>query len=334
VPTPADHGTMRDPSFVIETRGLGKRYGAVEALTELDLRVPERSIFGFLGPNGAGKTTAMKLLVGLAAPTSGSGRIFGRDIVRDSDAIRARVGYLAQEPRFYEHLSARETLRFAARFFYTGPGRAIDERVDEMLELVGLSGLGDRRVAGFSGGERQRLGIAQAEINEPDLLIMDEPAAALDPGGRHAVLSVLERLRQRTTVLFSTHILDDVERVSDHVAILDRGRLLAQAPTRELLRGDGVTYVVELDRRHPEALRRLRERPWVTSVAEAEPSGDGADGAWTIHVGVADEMAADAQLLRTLLEDPAVVVSGYRRRRFELEEVFLRLVDQNQGATP
>ena len=129
---------------MVETRSLTKRFGDLTALDGLDLAVPERSIVGFLGPNGAGKTTAMKLLVGLARPSAGSAQVFGVDVARHSTEVRARVGYLAQDPRFYEHLSARETLRFVARFFYGGPARAIERRIDELLDLVGLADKADR----------------------------------------------------------------------------------------------------------------------------------------------------------------------------------------------
>jgi ABC-2 type transport system ATP-binding protein len=128
-------------------------------------------------------------------------------------------------------MTARETLEFTARFFYSGPAEAIQARIDETLELVGLADKADRPTKGFSGGERQRLGIAQAQVNYPDLLILDEPAAALDPVGRRDVLDVMERLRAYTTIFYSTHILDDVERVSDYVAILDHGRMVASSPT-------------------------------------------------------------------------------------------------------
>ena len=153
--------------------------------------------------------------------------------------IRQRVGYLAQDPRFYEHMTARETLRFTAGFFYSGPANAVEKRVAETLELVGLADKADRPVKGFSGGERQRLGIAQAQINYPDLLILDEPAASLDPQGRHDVLEVMERLREHTTIFYSTHILSDVQRVSDTVAILDHGKLISQARIQELLNPGG-----------------------------------------------------------------------------------------------
>ena len=207
--------------LVISTEGLSKSYRGVAALEDLDLRVPRHAIFGFLGPNGAGKSTTIKLLLGLSRPTRGSATIFGLDSVRDSVAIRERVGYLAQEPRFYDHMTARETLRFAARFFYDGPADLIEERVAEVLDLVGLDDRADRPIKGFSGGERQRLGIAQAQVNYPELLILDEPAAALDPMGRRDVLEVMERLRKHTTIFYSTHILDDVQRVSDSVAIMN-----------------------------------------------------------------------------------------------------------------
>jgi ABC-2 type transport system ATP-binding protein len=143
---------------VIETRGLTKSYKGLAALKALDLRVPKHSIFGFLGPNGAGKTTTIKLLLGLARPSGGEGRIFGLDIIRNSTEIRKRIGYLAQEPRYYEHMTARETLHFTARFFYAGPAAEIEQRIDETLDLVGLADKADRPVKGFSGGERQRPG--------------------------------------------------------------------------------------------------------------------------------------------------------------------------------
>ena len=268
-------------------------YGGVTALQALDLRVPRHAIFGFLGPNGAGKSTTLKLLLGLARPTAGSATLFGLDSVRESVAIRRRVGYLAQEPRFYDHLTARETLRFAAHFFYTGPPEAIAARVDATLDLVGLADRADRPVKGFSGGERQRLGLAQAQIHQPELLILDEPAAALDPVGRRDMLALLERLRHRATIVYSTHILDDVQRVSDRVAILDRGRLVAQAPVEELLAGSAPTsYHLVLAGDAREAHARVARQPWVASLDVLTSNGR---TEWRVQV--TDPRAAEAQLL-------------------------------------
>jgi ABC-2 type transport system ATP-binding protein len=158
---------MNTTDFVINTQGLSKSYSGVQALKSLDLKVPRHSIFGFLGPNGSGKTTAIKLLLGLVRPTAGGGSIFGQDILHDGIKIRKRTGYLAQEPRFYDYMTARETLRFKARFYYRGSQAEIEARITETLDLVGLADKADRPTKGFSGGERQRLGIAQAQINHP-----------------------------------------------------------------------------------------------------------------------------------------------------------------------
>ena len=145
-------------SIIIRTEGLSKSYKNVTALKPLDVKIPRNSIIGVLGPNGAGKTTTIKLLLGLTRPTSGSATVFGHDIVRDSIEIRKRVGYLAQDPRYYDRMSARETLRFKARFYFAGPKDEIEKRVAETLDLVGLSDKADRPIKGYSGGELQRLG--------------------------------------------------------------------------------------------------------------------------------------------------------------------------------
>jgi ABC-2 type transport system ATP-binding protein len=191
---------MNTSNLAIDTHGLSKTYGAIHALQPLDLKVPRNSIFGFLGPNGAGKTTTIKLLLDLIRPTTGGGTVCGNHIVRDSLGVRRKIGYLAQNPRFYDHMTARESLRFRARFFYRSPQTEIEQRIDETLELVGLDGKVDRPIRGFSGGELQRLGIGLAQINYPELLILDEPAASLDPQGRRDVLEVMSRLRKHTTI--------------------------------------------------------------------------------------------------------------------------------------
>jgi ABC-2 type transport system ATP-binding protein len=315
-------------NLVIRTQGLSKTYQGVNALQPLDLQVARHSIFGFLGPNGAGKSTTIKLLLGLAKPTGGSATIFGQDSVRDSVAIRERVGYLAQDPRYYDHMSARETLRFTARFFYSGSKAAIEERIDETLDLVGLTDKADRPIKGFSGGERQRLGIAQAQINHPDLLILDEPAAALDPMGRRDVLAVMERLRKHTTVFYSTHILEDVQRVSDSVAILNHGQLVAQAPIAQLLNGNGgIQYTLTLRGAVDAAQARISSRPWVASVGAEQAVPAELNGATTLHVRVTNAEAAEAQLLRLALDDPQTTVLEFGRTKQNLEAIFLQIVE-------
>jgi ABC-2 type transport system ATP-binding protein len=319
----AVHPATEQAPMIITTSGLAKSHGHIQSLNGIDLAVPEHSIFGFLGPNGAGKTTTIKLLLGLARPTSGTATVFGLDTTGHSRAIRRRVGYLAQDPRFYDKMTARQTLRFSASFFYTGPGHAIEQRVAEALELVGLAGSADRPVKGFSGGERQRLGIAQAQINHPDLLILDEPAASLDPMGRRDVLAVMERLRQHTTIFYSTHILDDVQRVSDTVAILNQGTLVAQAPIDELLgtRGGGTTYRAALRGDLTDLRVRLEDQPWVSSLSVTS-----SHASLDLQVTVRDEAAAERHLLPLLTADPGVTVLEFGRTRHNLEDVFVQLV--------
>jgi len=314
---------MKSDQMVIQTTGLTKQYKAVNALQGLNLEVGQHSIFGFLGPNGAGKSTTIKLLLGLMRPTSGSAAVFGLDSVRDSVAIRQRVGYLAQDPRYYSHMTARETMRFAAHFFYSGPKAAVEQRIEETLELVGLEDKADRPIKGFSGGERQRLGIAQAQVSYPDLLILDEPAAALDPMGRRDVLEVMERLRKHTTIFYSTHILEDVQRVSDSVAILNHGQLVAQAPIEQLLAGgSGIAYALTVRGDGLSAQQALSGQAWITGVsARHDQAGT------TLQISVSDEVAADTELLRLVLEDRQTTVTEFGRKKYNLEEIFMQMVD-------
>jgi ABC-2 type transport system ATP-binding protein len=308
-------------SYVIETHGLTKTYKEVQALKDLDLKVHRNSIFGFLGPNGAGKTTTIKLLLGLIHPTEGKADVFGMDSQRQSVDIRARTGYLPQEPHFYEYMSARQTLRFTARFFFKGPEKAIEERVDEMLNLVDLEDKADRPVKTFSGGERQRLGIAQAQVNYPDLLILDEPAASLDPIGRRDVLEVMSKLRKYTTVFYSTHILDDVQRVSDTVVILNKGALVAQGPIEELLAGsEGVIYIIHMKGDVAAARAQVEALPWVSAIKSSEHNDE---TIW--QVSISDPAEAEAQLLKLLVNGP-VLVTEFRRKQYELADIFLQVV--------
>ena len=314
------------PTSVIETRGLTKAYKGVHALKPLDLAVHQNSIFGFLGANGAGKTTTIKLLLGLIRPSGGTATVFGMDSVSQSIEIRSRVGYLPQEPHFYEHMTARQTLQYVARFFFKGPKKAIEERVDEMLELVDLADKANRPIKTFSGGERQRLGIAQAQVNYPDLLILDEPAASLDPIGRRDVLEVMYRLRKYSTVFYSTHILDDVQRVSDTVVILNNGELVAQGPIEELLAGsEGVVYIVHLKGDVEPTRLQVLSLPWVSGIITGHHNGK---TIW--QVSVTDPQTAEEQLYRLLANGPAVVTE-FHRKQYELEDIFMQVIEGGQN---
>ena len=310
--------------YVIQTSGLSKTFGETKALVSLDLKVPKNSIFGFLGPNGAGKTTTMKLLLGHNKPTSGSATIFGQDIGNESISIRSRVGFLPQEIRFYEYMTAREILNFTMRFYYKGPKNLIKQRVDEILKMVVLEEIADRPVKGYSGGERQRLGLGQAEVNHPELLILDEPAASLDPLGRRDLLKVMNNLRKDSTIFYSTHILDDVQKVSDTVAILNKGKLITQGPIEKILKGgEGTIYAVKLKGADVDDLRsRLSAQSWISNVIVEQNAGV---SEW--QISVSDDGAAEDNLLG-LVQAKGNKVLDYGEKGIDLEDIFIKLVKE------
>lgn len=217
----------------IRCDGLRKIYGRLEALKGLDLTVPRHSIFGLLGPNGAGKSTTIKLLTRQITPTAGRAWVVGVPITGQAADVRSRIGYLSEQPAFYPWMTGREFLDFIGELFGLSSG-VRRQRSDELLELVGLTGAARRKIGGYSRGMRQRLGIAQALINQPEVLILDEPISALDPIGRKQILELLAGLKGQSTVFFSSHILADVDRICDEIAVLHRGALLAKAPTQAL----------------------------------------------------------------------------------------------------
>ena len=225
---------------------LYKRFGDKEVLCGLNLSVPEHSIFGFIGKNGAGKTTAMKTILGLIKADAGEIVVNGEKVVYGQTATNRHVGYLPDVPEFYPFMTAMEYLRFCGEI--SGINKSENEkRCRELLELVGL-GNEMHRIKGFSRGMKQRLGIAQALLNRPKLLICDEPTSALDPVGRKEILDILLAVREQTTILFSTHILSDVERICTDVALLDRGVACMQGKVSDIKnRYRREAYQLELD---------------------------------------------------------------------------------------
>lgn len=219
--------------FAIRCVGLSKSYGKAEALKGLDLAVPANSIFGLLGPNGAGKSTTMKLLTRQIVPTSGQAWVAGAPITGHTIDVRSRIGYLSEQPVFYSWMTGPEFLNFVGELFGLAPA-ARRQRANELLELVDLTHAKRKRISAYSHGMRQRLGIAQALMSQSEVLFLDEPVSALDPLGRKEVLELLASLKGKSTVFFSSHILADVDRVCDEVAILHHGHLIVQATTQEL----------------------------------------------------------------------------------------------------
>ena len=232
----------------------GRRVTAVDGVS---VEVRQGEVFGFLGPNGAGKTTTIKVLMGLIYPTGGTATLFGRPV--GDHTAKAKVGFLPESPYFYDYLTSREFLRFYGHLFRL-LGSALDKRIDELLELVGMTHARDLQLRKFSKGMLQRVGIAQALINDPELVILDEPMSGLDPIGRKEVRDLILRLKESgKTVMFSSHILHDAELLCDRVAMIMKGKLVACGPVSELIAGD-TTHEVEMviDRLLPEALERIK----------------------------------------------------------------------------
>jgi ABC-2 type transport system ATP-binding protein len=301
---------------MIRIENLVKQYGAVHALDGLSLSVEPGVVYGFLGPNGAGKTTTMRILSGLARADAGRAWILDKEIGQPGVDVRHLIGVLPEEPVFYPWMTAREYLRdFVARLFQLDPASA-RKRTDELLSIVGLKEARNRRIGGFSRGMRQRLGLAQALIHNPPVLLLDEPVSALDPAGRKEVLELIESLRGKATILLSTHILADVERVCDVVGIIKQGRLIVQEQREELLRQYTTpVFEIELEGSPEPWMERARQFPFVENMTFEHP---------TIRVLVKDIRAAQKTLLDSLAADDLLV------RRFEilhpsLEDVFLRL---------
>ncbi len=218
----------------VKIESLYKKYGIVNALDGLDLKIESGSVFGFLGPNGAGKTTTLRILAGLAKGDSGSIYFGETNISKPDPAQKFHIGYLPEEPAFYTWMSPREYLDYVGKIFKLDT-KERRMRIDQLLEQSGLKESAKRRIGGFSRGMRQRLGIAQAFMNHPSLLLLDEPVSALDPAGRKEVLEMIEGLSSECTVIMSSHILADVERVCDSVGIINKGKLITQAKKEDLL---------------------------------------------------------------------------------------------------
>ena len=300
-----DASSTSDALPLVTTSGLGKSYGNLVALADVDLVVPRGSVYGVVGPNGAGKTTLLSILVGLKQPTSGTVTLA---------VERARIALVPDTPSFEPWLTAREVVALARSLVGLEPSA---EAVASTLRLTGLADASDRANGGFSRGMLQRLGLAAAMVAEPTLLVLDEPAAALDPAGRRDVLDLVSDLSGGTTVLFSSHILADVQQVCDTIGILRDGRLLFQGPTRDLLAGKAApAFTVRLRPPFDSVAEALEAAPWVHLVERT--------GLDRLRVTVTSTDAAERDLVRTLADAGARVV-GIAPAEVDLEHVFLEL---------
>lgn len=301
--------------LAIETQGLRKVFGDKVAVANLSLTVERGEVFGFLGPNGAGKTTAVKMLLGLIRPTDGKASLLGEPL--GNQQTRARVGFLPEHFRFHDWLTAAEFLKLHADL-YLMPHQASDKRIPELLELVGLAPHASKRLRQFSKGMLQRIGLAQALLNNPELVILDEPTSGLDPVGRRLVRDIIRDLREAgTTVFLNSHLLSEVEITCDRVAFIKFGEVLQVSLLQNLVDGE---LSVEIRARHlnPDIISGLSR--WSSNVR--------ADGE---HLSLTLPSENDIPVINQHLVEQGVEVYAIHPQRISLEDLFIQIVGTDGG---
>ena len=307
--------------WAVETHGLTKRFGDNVAVNGVELLVPRGCAFGYLGPNGAGKTTLIRVLLGLTHADAGTMSLLGYRVPKHRDVALARVGAIVDEPRFHNHLTGRQNLRILA----AAREPAAWDRIDPSLERVGILHRADDKVAKYSMGMRQRLGVAACLIGDPQLLILDEPMNGLDPAGMQDMRDmILSLVAEGRTVVLSSHLLDEVERTCDAVAIVDRGKVVRQGAIADLLSGTATT--LEVDCSDPDAARDVLARTPVVASVEPRPLGL----AVTLPAGTSRDVVAEVN--RVLVEG-GIAVYRLQEIQTSLESWFLQVTNR-LGETP
>jgi ABC-2 type transport system ATP-binding protein len=313
----------------IVCENLTKMYNLRAVVNNVSLRVPENSVFGFLGPNGAGKSTTMKILTGQIKPTQGKAWVAGIDVTAHPEQSHRELGYLSELPNFYPWMKGRELLEFAGEIFGMKPSER-RERAKELLKLVGIADAGGRKIGTYSGGMRQRLGIAQALVNRPKVIFLDEPVSALDPLGRRDVLQLLDNIRQEATVFMSSHVLADVDRVCDQIAILNFGQVVIAGGTEEIKERYATPAVeIEVEGGERAALRLAQALQGSRLVRRAEPNENG-----RLHLELVDSAAVReaGKVIPQLVGQLDLTLLSFQAAIPNLEDVFVKLVQGGQPA--
>jgi ABC-2 type transport system ATP-binding protein len=304
--------------IAIKIKNLTKTFAGFKAVNDLSLELSENRVLGFLGPNGAGKTTSLRMLVGLSRPTGGEIEIAGEKVIFGRSTVNKFIGYLPEQPSFYGWMTGKEYLGFVADIFGLKNGEK-ESRITELLKKVGLTASGLKKIATYSNGMKQRLGIAQAIINDPKVLIMDEPVSALDPIGRREVLSIINNLKKQMTILLSTHILADVDRVCDDIAILNRGKLIISSSLENLKANYASLMIeVELDQDSPDILKKLSEQPWATKVEKNNQ---------IIKIWIKDREVMSKNIALNFFAKENVGVLNFGLKLPEVEDLFVSILE-------
>ena len=311
--------------YAIETENLTKNFGSLTAVNKLNLKVQKNTIHGFLGPNGAGKTTTIKILVGLLKPTSGSVKVLGQEVHADEADSRLGIGYMPELPRFPKHLKGAELLDVYGRMYgMTQQQRA--EQIPKLIESVGLKGRENDLIGKYSKGMQQRIGIAQALLNNPELVILDEPSIGLDPVGMVEVRELMKTIsKEGVTVFLSSHLLFEVEQICDHVTIINKGSVLASDTLQNISGALGPAMMhIELANLSNEVIAAVKKLPFV--------SGTWKTGS-TLYIQVTTYDDVRAQVSKEVTGAGGVIV-GMSQKTSNLEDIFIQLVSKDQGGKP
>jgi ABC-2 type transport system ATP-binding protein len=305
----------------LKAEKLTKKFGSFLALSDLSFSVAENHVVGFLGPNGAGKTTTLRMLVGLSRPTEGKIEVAGKPVIFGSSTNNQSVGYLPELPSFYAWMTGDEYLSFTADIFKL-PKEVQKKKIDTLLDLVDLKEARTKRIGTYSGGMKQRLGIAQALINDPKVIILDEPVSALDPLGRKEVLDVIEKLKKDHTILFSTHILSDVDRICDDIIILNKGKLVVSKPLAELKAEFAAPILeVEFTADAKPLSAGLRSLPWVKKF---EQSGN------LLKIWINGEDVVKNNIALSYFSKQKIGILSFGLRVPETEDLFIELLGRSK----
>ena len=309
--------------LAIETVGLTKRYGSLTAVNKLDLKVERNTIHGFLGPNGAGKTTTIKVLVGLLKPNEGTVKVLGQEVHGDMSDVRLSIGYMPELPKFPKHLKGAELLDIYGRM-YGMTEQQRTEQIPKLIEIVGLKGRENDLIGKYSKGMQQRIGIAQALLNNPELVILDEPSLGLDPVGMVEVRELVKTIsKEGMTVFVSSHLLYEVEQICTHVTIINRGTMLVSDTLQNvsgMLTGPALIHA-EVARMSDAVVQALKSLPFVANVGQT-------GNALSIQVATHEDVRI--QVSETITKAGGVIV-GMSMKGSNLEDVFMQLVSKDQG---
>lgn len=302
---------------ILRINNVSKSFGTLKVVEDLNFTVEENSIFGFIGKNGAGKTTTMKMILGFVKPTKGEIYVCGEKVLYGNTRTNKYIGYLPDVPEYYGYMTPREYLKLCGEVTAMS-SKAINLKSEELLSLVALDGV-NRKIGGFSRGMKQRLGIAQALLNEPKLLICDEPTSALDPIGRKEILDILYKLKNKTTIIFSTHILSDVERICNNIGVLDKGKIVMKgniANIKEKYRSDSI--LIELNNKEDAYILqgKLKDFESITNII--------IEGKEVIvHLNNINEMSKE---IIKLIANSNISITRYEVLEPSLENLFLEVV--------